>query len=149
MMKIIFLDIDGVLITGHSLSLNGKVRFDTPDPECVARLNKVTDATGAKLVLSSSWRIGRTLLECRELLTGWGVTAPLIARTQSPSFAMNRGVEIQAFLDEYTKHRDVSSFVIIDDDRDMGSKLMPHLLQCEFRTGLTDAIAAECIVRLV
>ena len=64
-MKVIFLDIDGVLNTHESATtlresfvergadLMGFNRFDK---NCVARVNRITDETGAKIVISSSWR---------------------------------------------------------------------------------------------
>ncbi len=48
--KIIFLDIDGVL---HDFTTDGFVKQD-----CIQRLKQITDATGAELVLASSWRFG-------------------------------------------------------------------------------------------
>jgi hypothetical protein len=49
-MKVIFLDIDGVLNSGkYIIRLDGL--FDNPthqmDPEAVVRLNRITDETGA------------------------------------------------------------------------------------------------------
>ena len=49
-MKIIFLDIDGVLNqTGNAASLPF-------DPNCVMYLNHVIKETGAHIVISSAWR---------------------------------------------------------------------------------------------
>ena len=60
-MKIIFLDIDGVLCTAKSVGLlktniDGRLAKQF-DPDCVVRLNHITDATGAQIVISSSWRL--------------------------------------------------------------------------------------------
>jgi len=49
-MKLIFLDIDGVLNSWEER------RNDHFLPDCVARLNQIVFATGAEVVLSSSWR---------------------------------------------------------------------------------------------
>jgi len=56
-MKVNFLDIDGMLNSGQYIKvLDGD--FDVPinqmDPVAVARLNTITDATGAKIVVSST-----------------------------------------------------------------------------------------------
>ena len=48
--KIIFLDIDGVL---HDFHTDGYVKKD-----CIQRLKQIVEATGADIVLSSSWRFG-------------------------------------------------------------------------------------------
>ena len=56
-MRAVFLDIDGVLLPfGGDASLSsaaGETRF--PD-ECLSALSSILDATGAVLVLSSTWR---------------------------------------------------------------------------------------------
>lgn len=56
-MKVIFLDVDGVL---NSQSLFEKCKEDLVpiDEENIKYLKKIVDATGASIVLSSSWRYG-------------------------------------------------------------------------------------------
>lgn len=54
-MKIIFLDIDGVLNTER----NNNKNYGRPrpfDPEAISALNKIIKETDAKIVISSSWR---------------------------------------------------------------------------------------------
>jgi hypothetical protein len=51
--KILFLDIDGVL-NGHDW--NDEAKSCNIRPECVAHLNRVIRETGCKIVLSSAWR---------------------------------------------------------------------------------------------
>lgn len=112
-MKIVFLDIDGVLLNLESYS--GGQR---PDPKCLERLNRITDQTGAKIVVSSSWRYDPNIAK---VLKGWGVTASIIGVTPCLAISRTRGEEIFAWLQE---HKDgylgVESFVVIDDDDDMG-----------------------------
>ncbi len=52
-MKVLFLDIDGVL-NGHEKHTDSP--YTTIRPDCVRRLNEVLKATEAKLVISSAWR---------------------------------------------------------------------------------------------
>jgi hypothetical protein len=52
-MKLIFLDIDGVLNTHDYCP---KRRSSTINLDLVARLNQITEATGAGVVISSAWR---------------------------------------------------------------------------------------------
>lgn len=134
-MKLIFLDIDGVLINRASC-MEG---FGIPSAECVAELNKLIEDTDAAVVVASCWRLGKTVPELRELLGTWGVRARVIDKTPVHHDDV-RGTEIQAWLTEYQKHRYVDSFVILDDDQDMG-ELLPRLVQTNFETGLT---AADC-----
>ena len=62
-MKIIFLDFDGVMDTAyydHVLAKEGKPGNDKYgtifDPYCVQNLKRIIDETGAKIVVSSSWK---------------------------------------------------------------------------------------------
>ena len=134
-MKLIFLDIDGVLIN-RAACMEG---FGIPDAGCVAELNKLIEDTDAAIVVSSCWRLGKTVIELRELLGKWGVRARVIDKTPNHIDGV-RGGEIQEWLTEYRKSRWVDSFVILDDDQDMG-ELLPRLVQTNFETGLT---AADC-----
>lgn len=70
-MKLIFLDIDGVLnYEGYERFTRMGTRF--VDPVLIKRLKKIIDRTGAKVVLSSTWRRG--IYDMREGLTN-GCTA--------------------------------------------------------------------------
>lgn len=53
-MKIIFLDVDGVL---NNESTTESCRFYTGiDPVCLSRLKNLVDVSGAKIVLTSTWK---------------------------------------------------------------------------------------------
>lgn len=58
-MKVIFLDIDGVLNSNDwyvkTRGVGGYNGGDI-DPECIELINDLIDATGAKIIMSSSWR---------------------------------------------------------------------------------------------
>ena len=130
-MKVIFLDIDGVIINRASC----KKRYDSADPGCVKILNGLIAKTGAKLVLSSCWRSGRTVKEIQDLLNNWGVQGEVIGKTDElPGMKVQRGDEIGKWLREHPE--EVESFVIIDDDADMG-QLLPRLVHTRFDPGIT------------
>ena len=136
-MKIIFLDIDGVLINKASL-LKMESNY-VPDQKCVQRLNDLIKKPDANIVVSSCWRIGRTLAELRELLAGWGVEGIILDKTSDPisSREGERGLEIQRWLEKRNERRgDVESFVIIDDNKHMPT-LLEFLVQTKFESGLT------------
>ena len=70
-MKIIFLDIDGVLNTISNWGSRPiEKRFS---PGCVAALNKITEHTGAKIVISSSWKNIMGYQELSDLLHSVGI----------------------------------------------------------------------------
>lgn len=136
-MKIIFLDIDGVLI--NSSSLLTPTDSYIPDSKCLRLLNGLIKRTEPRIVITSAWRIERTLVELQELLSGWGVEGIVLDKTPtSPnSREEDRGFEIQLWLDDRKKNRgDVESFVILDDNNHM-PKLLDFLVQTKFEPGLT------------
>src|SRR6185437_759274 len=102
-MKIIFLDVDGVLMNRKSLKVAyEKNQQPKPWPACIDELNRIIIATGAGVVLSSCWRLGRSVVEIGELLSAWGVVGKVIDRTPTLStLCSQRGEEIQAWLDSY------------------------------------------------
>lgn len=81
--RLIFLDIDGVLNTcqhgSFRCSLNGQ-EYHAFCPKTVAALNRITDETGAKIVVSSTWRL-KGLDVMRAILGDQGVTGEVIGLT--------------------------------------------------------------------
>lgn len=111
-MKVLFLDIDGVLIP--NAWLRDARRESIFAPAAVGLLNQILSATEAKIVVSSSWRIQHGIEGLRQLFTNEGVKGDLIGIT--PVLKRCRGEEIQSWLAE---HHDVQDFVIVDDVDDM------------------------------
>lgn len=142
-MLIIFLDMDGVM---NSLRWHDEFKekhgrgpaairpLESIDPAAVKRLNWIISATGAKLVISSSWRHGYKQVEFREILQSAGVRGEMIDFTPTRLNVSERGGEIDAWL---SKRDDVERFVILDDDSDMEPH-MEHLLKTSWKEGLLD-----------
>lgn len=150
-MKVLFLDIDGVLV--NEAALHNHPRWPhQADASCVAALNRVLAETGAKLVISSTWRcFGVKAMQ--EHLIRFGVRGHIVGVT--PEYwaavgsgalvlAPERGDAIQAWLQE---RKDVASFVIVDDGKDMG-ELLPQLVQTSWKAGMTEADADRAIAML-
>ena len=138
--RLLFLDIDGVLVNRESVRLP---RISKGAVSCVAALNRITDETGAEIVISSSWRLDFSVYELREMLRAWGVTGQVSGVTCRTTGA-SRGREIQEWL---RANGPVSSVVIIDDDSDMDS-LLSCLVRTDSETGLTLEDAEEAIALL-
>lgn len=111
-MKIIFLDIDGVLnseeyfnkIEGlHIEGIESKV-----DIAKVKLLKKAIDATGAKVVLTSSWRHTTNGRHLKQLLLQYNILAD-----STPFLKNERGKEIRQWLAE---HPNTADFIILDDE---------------------------------
>jgi len=158
--KVIFLDIDGVMVTRSSVRrrdvINGQYH-SSADPRCVKNLNWLIDKTKAKIVISSAWRyIG--LQEMRIILQFWGVDADVIDVTpRSHELTQKRynSKEWKAITDPkrgdeiawWISRNQPEAFVIIDDDADMCS-LLPYLVQTKFKFGLTKE-RAEAAVKIL
>jgi hypothetical protein len=132
-LRIVFLDFDGVLVNDRSIRVRSGGQ-STADPLCVDALNRITDATGAAIVVTSTWRFEQSRAELCGILARWGVTGRVIDCTAD--VCRRRGEEIQAWLDAHRGLYDIESFVILDDEADM-AHLGPTLVQTHFKLGLT------------
>lgn len=111
-MKVIFLDIDGVLNSDEYFDkikdLNIQGIQSEVDIEKIKLLKKAIDETGAKVVLSSSWRYTKNAQYLKQLLLQYNIF------TDSTPFVQNkRGLEIKKWL---KNNPDVEEFVILDDE---------------------------------
>ena len=149
MVAVVFLDIDGVLNSVTWSRTRPRPSSDNFDPSAVARLNRLIEATGAAIVVSSSWRqYGEEWVT--KALKNAGVLAPIIGCTpilddgSTIMRALPRGKEIQAWLDAWP---DVETFVILDDEPDM-VHLRRRLVRTDQEVGLTDADVDRAIAML-
>jgi hypothetical protein len=141
-MKLIFLDIDGVLnVYPNGFDAYGRLFH----PDFVTNLDRIIKETGAKLIISSSWR-SRGIDNLKEL---WGyrniageivgVTPDLWDEVEGEEYPQRRvrGYEIQAVLDRYT---DIESYVIIDDDTDMLPSQMKNFVNTSNNINHPDSV---------
>jgi hypothetical protein len=155
-MKVVFLDIDGVL--NHCATRCGAPTAAEPlpipvAPECMARLNRLIAETRAKIVISSSWRGVAPWQDLGPALVRHGLVAEVIGQTpelvndavwienwskrEGAPFmyeALERGWEIREWL---AAHPAVTAFVILDDCSDM-AELKPWLMLTHPNEGLDD-----------
>lgn len=150
-MKIIFLDIDGVLnneINYNDAALEQRYvdtgEYDDIDKRCVSLLNTLIKSTGAKVVVSSTWRIGRTTEQLQETLNKFGFEGEVIGITpwMDRTQYMLRGNEIYAWLDQNEdllgmNRYDFNRYVIFDDDSDMLLWQKDNFIQIDPYVGLT------------
>ena len=148
-MKIIILDIDGVLNCSESKSRCGS--FIGIDNKKVKLLSQIVYETGAKIVLSSSWRVGWD--KNSELCDSHGVYLNnklrrsnlfILDRTKSLSC---RGEEIKQWIDSHN----VEEWVVLDDEmfrdyKELG--ILEHLVKTTFygeSGGLRDEHAKQAV----
>ena len=135
---IVFLDFDGVIRTP---GWNGLA---------IENLNKLTEATKARIVVSSDWRYSHTDGELKNLLADHGVrnlacmetTFVMPGDLDSLEWWQPRCGEIQ----EYVRVDNVTRFVILDDMEPLAwSPLAQKLVLCNANEGFTDKRLEEAL----
>lgn len=156
-MRILFLDFDGVLNNSTSREKYGTGRFCAYN---LANLKAIlTQVHNIKVVVSSSWRVGRTIDQLiSEFPKYMQMHKYIIGKTEDSRpedlvdlhdgrgkvwSSCKRGVEIQRWIDS-ARSIDLDGFAILDDDGDM-AHLMPFLVQTNGLDGLTRSKAEMTI----
>ncbi len=160
-MKILFMDCDGVLNSAQSAHFFHRERQKAKagDPAFLDALGRralreeefcpiavsnllyiLEEVPDLEIVVSSTWRMGRTLEELKTLFGKIGVDPKRVIGKTPALYGKERGIEIQAWLDDWQGNvggvlMPVDEFVIVDDSSDM-AHLMPHLVQTDCYVGL-------------
>ena len=135
-MKIIFLDIDGVL-NSRQYDADSGTTGGNIDVSRLLLLKQLVDQTGAKIVLTSSWRRHwDSDGECtddigKELETTFG-RFKMNLYDKTPELNNDRAKEISKWL---AMNRDVDAFVIIDDIKFGWYELAPFVVNTDYHIG--------------
>lgn len=148
-MKVIFLDFDGVITT-----YNSKWKIDMNN---IKIINDICDKTNAKIVVTSSWRIGHRgdVLAFNGYLTQYIIEHNYLDNVQdtfdkfignivgmTESIGGWRGDEIKLYMNE---HPEVENYVILDDDSDMCDYQLFNFVQTDTYEGITERDAKLCV----
>ena len=148
-MKILFLDFDGVITT---LKTQWKIDMDK-----IKIINDICDKTDAKIVVTSSWRIGyaNVVSAFHESLKRYFIKNQYLDhfKKEFDNFISNiigmtesigglRGDEIRFYMNE---HPEVNSYVILDDDSDMCDYQLFNFVQTDTYEGITERDAKICV----
>lgn len=127
-MKVIFLDIDGVLATHKQYMMSRKKFWDKNpiakdikipypfDPKCVKIFNEILDETGADIVLSSDWKLHFSLGELDTIFKFNGVNKSPIDITTNDVASFGNLVRNRAYqIGEYIQSHKITNYVVIDD----------------------------------
>lgn len=127
-MKVIFLDIDGVLNDAPTIIEKDN---DLPAEPHLSCLKQIVDATGAEIVLSSTWRLfPQSRNDVRNKLKTVGLQ--FIDKTKE---LRDRDTEIREWL---SRHPEVTNYVILDDEVEFSSELTAHQVITTFHEGLLE-----------
>jgi hypothetical protein len=144
---VLFLDIDGVLNSIPFLRQIGPFGVGI-DPECMKHLKSIIKATGAKIVLTSSWRehwekepekCDTAGLEINRIFASFWLSV----FDKTNSFGTSRECQIEEWL---LDHPEADSFAVIDDMALDSDLVRDHFVKTiAFRCGLDAEDAAEAI----
>ena len=138
-MKIIFLDVDGVL---NSVQDRFSTKLETR--KHILFLRHIVNKADAEIVLSSSWRICGLLPKLCRILREYNLRISDI--TPYILDGASRGREIRAWLDDHTG---IESFVILDDeDFDIVNMFPDNIVKTNSEVGLQKEDAEKCIAIL-
>lgn len=148
-MKVVFLDIDGVLNAIDAYDWE----FDTRallSQRCISVFNGIIAYTGAKVVLSSAWRYyvhenHMTVRGFEKLLRSHGVRGELLSVTPADHEIDDRGDQISHWIE--TRGSVVTSYVVLDDVSDESMAKHPFV-HTNPKTGLTVADGRKAVALL-
>lgn len=151
-MKVIFLDIDGVLNNHDSMHRAYEKGLDAAgirgwDRGSVDELKRIVAETGARIVISSTWRLNISDRRSEHAVAaGFEMYGIPEFTDVTPNFPGKiRGLEIKSWMDNWAEEP-IESFVILDDDSDMLPEQMAHFVQPSlFRGGLNKELADKAI----
>lgn len=158
-MKVIFLDVDGVLNSEDDLMIHRKkngitgcIMHAEVEDRPLTLLKEIVEKTSAKIVVSSSWRIGYER-NGRKSIFGRGLYEKLEKRlkeygmeiydtTPSLGIGTQRGDEIR----EWLSKNETENFIILDDDSDMREYInTEHFIHTTYKHGLTEELKDKAI----
>ena len=147
-MKILFLDIDGVLNSTkffyekNELEYYKNISFplDSFDYRKIELLNYILDETNAKLVISSDWRYDDDLEPC---LKFHGLKHEIYGRTSYDKHG-RRGYEVQKYL--LSLKEEIDNYCIIDDIDEWFLPIQSNnVVKTTFNEGLTKELSEKVI----
>lgn len=147
-MMVIFLDIDGVLVTARAMCEARELgRIDSSskinesfDRDAVDVFNKLVYKTGAKIVISSSWRIHETVKSMQSILDTNGVKCEVIGLTDIDPDDI-RGLEIWKWLLDHKG--EWTDYLVIDDEGKSLANYIPASKLVYVKDGLMGAGLTE------
>lgn len=163
--KLVFLDFDGVLNSSefaahlyrNNESAQDEKGLDLFDPQTIDCMNRIVDATGAKIVVTSSWRyLG--LAKLQKLWNERGLHGEIIGMTSLhvvDELILEKGIEWleremngsprSEEIAHWLKSYDINANYVILDDLPMPKALQPHAIQVNPQFGLTDQHVKQAI----
>ncbi|WP_156430912.1 HAD domain-containing protein [Paenibacillus sp. FJAT-26967] len=149
------MDIDGVLNTDRAVRMQKNSNKDTIDfdQESMMNLAMILKETNSYIVLTSTWRIhygtdSRLWTELIRNFVEFGIEKRLLDITpilDKHLHTENRWKEIEMWLHENQETRSIESFVILDDEWDMGIYTKDRFLKCQGYRGISIELKEKAV----
>ena len=136
-MKVIFLDIDGVLNSAQYYKTVDRTKKDWNrfNPLAVEMIRRLIEEYDASIVISSTWRYG-FVKELKNELIKFGLIKYLHKDWKTPViYPSHRGDEINLWLDN---HPEAVDYVIIDDDENILEEHNSRFIKTDIKEGMTE-----------
>lgn len=159
-MKVVFLDIDGVVntfqfykeppinipkeklkfIDGYYVDICSESDLRVSNTQAMILLDRLCHKYNLKIVISSTWRFQYN--KCCKALYNSGLEEDIEIIGHTPHLGTERGYEIQSYLQ---LHPEITNYIILDDDADMLPNQINHLILTNNYIGFNfnDYIKAE------
>ena len=158
MLKIVFLDFDGVLLpdsqafdqSQQGLTVHNYLETVIFDPKCVSQVNHIIAQTQAQIVLSTSWARGHTFSQLCACLTRNHIDCSHIYEYEDPSLgdwrtprtmSSDRAREILLWLED---HPFVKQWCALDDQLNI-ARLGKRAIVIDPQMGIGSSNAAHAI----
>jgi hypothetical protein len=170
MKNVLFLDIDGVLnchqfYRNHQIKdyeevrqkMLGNIPIGKTErlefyksllcPDRIDLLNQLCKETETSIVVSSTWRLNKTVEQLQEIFNYAGAAFTILDKTEHTG--CERGTEISKWLKDNCmkyfgiNHTDFVKYVILDDRNEMLLKQEIHFFQTDSHSGLTPDICSR------
>ena len=158
-MKLIFLDVDGVLnntqnIKKYRLFFRGKRRL-LVDVKPVFYLKKLLneiekEKLNVKIVIYSSWRLGTIPADWKKLFLHYFNNAEIV-KGRTPYLYKDRGIEILELLEIAKEKGDmIDDYIVLDDDiEDIINHISPNkVIKINRKYGLTERDVKQILKKL-
>lgn len=150
--KIIFLDIDGVLNTDrwefHLISNELPMGDDFGiyfDQDSVNNLAKIIAATGAVIVIHSTWKLANSLNWVRLMWRKRRLPGHIFDITPNIPPCYNKMDEIDTWL---KNHQHIRSYIILDDEAEFSQSQLTHLIRVDSSMGISKSNVKDSIAKL-
>ena len=144
--RILFLDYDGVVNTPMWNEKGTKVSYAFPQDgkvnnfQAVQWVSAFCQTCKFNLVVTSSWREEKNYREC---LTGGGLRKDVVIAGALPvDETKSRGELIRGYL---LSHPEIKYYLIADDEEDLLSEQLPHLIKTNASYGFLEPEYKRCI----